>query len=261
MGFLKREGVGPLSPHFAEAYRDYYEYERYGGDNRKHPLEGMDKGTFRAELIAVGLGDTEELAKVLEVSERQAQNIKRDPSRLTKDRYKKLCEWLDNEDIRLQFLARDTDNMKEQGCATEDEVRDCWREYYRFSSHADVLRNNKPLSDLRVALRDEMGLRFLVESYLALGDADRKAVMRIMKGLLMQTQTPAARYMTAMVERERKPRALQDGLDWLAEIVSCDSEELDYFKGLDAREHAEEMGFGDMFSRAVLDEYACYGSD
>ena len=81
----------------------------------------MDKGTFRAELIAVGLGDTEELAKVLEVSERQAQYIKRDPSRLTKDRYKKLCEWLDNEDIRLQFLARDTDNMKEQGCATEDE--------------------------------------------------------------------------------------------------------------------------------------------
>ena len=261
MGFLKREGVGPLSPHFAEAYRDYYEYERYGGDNRKHPLEGMDKGTFRAELIAVGLGDTEELAKVLEVSERQAQNIKRDPSRLTKDRYKKLCEWLDNEDIRLQFLARDTDNMKERGCATEDEARDCWREYYRFSSHADVLQNNKPLSDLRAALRDEMGLRFLVESYLALGDADRKAVTRMITGLLMQTQTPDARYMTAMVERERKPRGLQDGLDWLAEIVSCDSEELEQYRSMDDQEEAHLTGSADFFSRAVLDEYADYGSD
>ena len=109
-------------------------------------------------------------------------------------------------------------------------------------------------------MRDEMGLRFLVESYLALGDADRKAVTRMITGLLMQTRAPDARYMTAMVERERKPRGLQDGLDWLAEMVSCDSEELEQYRSMDVQEEAHLTSSADFFSRAVLDEYAGYGS-
>lgn len=199
MTALKREGMGPLSPEFAEACRCVA--DDAPSKRGYHPLPpSTTRAEFREALSVVGIEDARQLADALGLNvddPRSARGILADPvNRYTSKHADKLRSIVENaaadanraaidtkEAARAEAEARGLNPFKAD-MEARDAARDELDEARRVGKAREILLGDAEVNDWFDALRLEFALRALVEGAMALNDEEVNTLLRVLWGLL-----------------------------------------------------------------------------
>ena len=260
MTVLKREGMGPLSPEFAEACR------RVADDAPSkrgyHPLPPTTTpAEFREALSVVGIEDARQLANALGLNVNDpsaARRILADPvNRYTSKHADKLRPIVENaadnasraatdakEAARAEAEARGLDPFE-----ANREARDELNVARRVGKAQEILLGDAEVNDWHDALRLEFALRALVEGAMTLNAREINTLLRVLWGLLETKPLLAddAAAVAAVLERYFRDVDLghREKIANLAALIAKGNHERDALG--DFKEHG--------LAQAALDEY------
>lgn len=187
MSYLKREGMHPITEWFSDAWKMWSKHQTKSNDR---PLDGygVSDKEFERTLEVLGLSDTKKLGELWGVTPRRARQIKKQPWTIQGWQRQKL---IDVYKERLKLLYRDLRVMEDlnsqcPGSYKNEEV-EARRKFDAFLEACRPLYADEEfISDyVEKAVRDEFNARALVEGFDALGENDRRALLKALEGLLL----------------------------------------------------------------------------
>lgn len=200
MSCLYNPEARALDPEFAAAWREY----RRGPASGDHPIKEEDAQAFREGLKMAGIQNGKQLGEALGLSDRQGQNLYKNPATLTWKNYRELCAMLDMEAEMFgrgyisQLLEEKT--LSEEIQRALDPIRQMERMYGLFYPPDEL--------QLHYCADSELTARCLIDGFNLLDNKRRCALMDTLEGLL------AAEHMdieqsTKDAERQRDTRILK----------------------------------------------------
>lgn len=241
MTLLKREGMRPLVPGYAEAYAA--EHARLESIPRKPLDPSVTTEQFQAALKTLGIDNAAQLAETLGKSPRTGTEVWNHPqSAYTRTHAEAIA--------KVAYRERDRCNtaILEAAAVYGEEERNAARRQLCLVEGAFVTLGI--LDPVPMAIENaEADVRFIVEAMGRLSDEDRRALARMTKGLLLQSgNSEDARLAGTWKDNSIRGTSL-------AEII-----------GGEGHQRAYDGMFNDMDGYmesvvAVLDEYAGVNAD
>ena len=199
MPYLQRDYMRPLTRDFADEYRKNEGLN--DAENKAVRIrEDLDGETFRRALGTIGLGTGKELAELLGVSERQANNYLRDPKKLnTAKESKRYIAKIEESFANAEWAERgDMWELEAYGDAYEDEIEESKRRLSEIEGAEGAVFTNTRYAR---TLYGEFVARMVLEGFYAMDEVRRFRALDYMRLMLADMQDARANRIADAMKR------------------------------------------------------------